>query len=56
MKRVNTRQDGPGQWSAVFDDFDTGDLIGRGQTEEAAIEDLRTQAIDRNDPRVQEAA
>lgn len=30
-------------WSAVFDGYEPGDPIGRGPTEEAAIEDLLEQ-------------
>ncbi len=31
-------------WQATFEDYDLGDPIGHGQTEEAAIADLKMEA------------
>ena len=34
-------------WSAVREDYDEGDLIGTGKTEQEAINDLKTQEDER---------
>jgi len=38
-------------WSAAREDYDEGDLIGHGRTEQAAIDDLRQQEKDAFDCR-----
>jgi hypothetical protein len=33
-------------WSAIREDYDAGDLIGYGRTEQEAINDLKQQELD----------
>lgn len=50
MRKIVTKYDPPAipirdcDWSAVFDDYDLGDPIGHGATEQEAIDDLKMEA------------
>jgi len=54
-KKVITSHDYPPipirhyDWSAIREDYDAGDLVGYGKTEQEAINDLLEQEIEHNE-------